>query len=287
MKAKVKVPGSCGELVQGTIDGEHFLVTCPIDLFSEVTLLQGEPGPAAGPKAMEAVRRAWEFLGCTQAEFAITVRSELPLSKGMASSSADIAAACQAAAISVGQALTADQIADIALQIEPTDGVFFPGIMMFDHVFGRRRQSLGLPPPMTLVVFDTGGQVDTLQFNSRSDLARLNQAKEAQVRQALDLVTEGLAKGDASLIGQGATVSAMANQRILFKACLPDMIDVALDFGAVGVNAAHSGTVIGAMFAGTPSGLEEFVTAVRVACPQVDYLGTVRLIGGGLTVMGE
>ena len=41
---KVKVPGSCGEIVQGTESGRPFLITCPINCYTEVrvTRVSGE-----------------------------------------------------------------------------------------------------------------------------------------------------------------------------------------------------------------------------------------------------
>lgn len=286
MMAKVRAPGSCGELVQGTIDGSNFLITCPVDIFTEVAVEPEGRKIAAGPKTFEAVRRTMAYLGAPGDKLSVTVSSSLPQGKGMASSSADISAACQAAALSLGKTLTPDEIADLALGIEPTDGIFYPGIVLFDHVRGTVRKPLGEVPPMSIVIFDSGGQVDTQEFNSRRDLAGLNRAKEPQIRQAVELVARGLAEGDCLLIGQGATLSAMANQRILFKACLPDVIDTALEFGAVGVNVAHSGTVIGCLFTGAPAGrMEECVAAVRLACPGIEYLRTARLISGGLTVL--
>lgn len=286
MIATVKAPGSCGELVQGTIDGRNFLITCPIDMLSEVTVDPAGTKINAGVKTVEAVRRTWARLGIQAAGFGVEVRSALPQGKGMASSTADISAACLAAALAAGRTLDERDIAEIALSIEPTDGIFLPGIVMFDHLRGLTRRPLGAPPPMTLVVFDAGGEIDTLRFNSRADLAGLNRAKEAQVREAADLVSRGIAAGDCDLIGQGATLSAVANQRILFKAALPQVLDVALDFGAVGVNAAHSGTVMGLMFAGRPDSelLEDCVATVRVKCPELDYIGTVGLISGGLSI---
>lgn len=286
MMAKVRAPGSCGELVQGTIDGKNFLITCPIDFYTEVTVETEGQTVIAGAKTVEAIRRTRDLLGVPDSSFSVSAISDLPQGKGMASSSADISAACLAVALSQGKSLSPDEIADLALGIEPTDGIFYPGIVMFDHVRGTVRKSLGDVPPMSIVIFDIGGQVDTQEFNSRQDLAALNQAKEPQIRQAVELVTQGLAEGDCNLIGQGATLSAMANQRILFKPCLPTVIDVALEFGAVGVNVAHSGTVIGCMFAGAPAeAMEECVAAVRMACPGMEYIRTVRLISGGLTVL--
>jgi L-threonine kinase len=286
MKMKVRAPGSCGELVQGTLEGKNFLITCPIDLFSEVTVQINTQAVVAGAKTIEAVKRTWAYLGLSFGHFAVKTKSALPRGKGMASSSADISAACQAAALCGGTTLTPDEIADIALGIEPTDGIFYPGIAMFDHIGGSTRRLLGPPPPMTVAVFDVGGQVDTLQFNRRSDLASLNQAKEPEVRQAVALVTRGIAGGDCALIGQGATLSALANQSILTKACLPAIVDIIPRYGAVGVNTAHSGTVIGILFAGQSQQVTSCVDAVRAACPELSFLGIWRVIAGGLTILG-
>ena len=41
MELIVRVPGSCGEIMQGSWQGEPFLVTCPIDRYSTVTIRPG------------------------------------------------------------------------------------------------------------------------------------------------------------------------------------------------------------------------------------------------------
>jgi L-threonine kinase len=285
--AKASAPGSCGELVQGTLDGRHFLITCPVDLYTVVNVEPGGREALAGGKTLEAVRRTWDYLGVSCPQFAVTVCSALPLGKGMASSSADISAACQAAALAAGRTISPDEIADIALTIEPTDGIFYPGIVMFDHVLGLIRQPLGAPPPMSILIFDAGGEVDTLEFNRRRDLAALNAAKEPQVRQAVDLVSRGLIAGDPQLIGRGTTLSAQANQTILPKPCLDKVIAVAGSHGAVGVNTAHSGTVIGVLFAGHPVGsIADCRAAILEACPELEFLRLTRIIGGGLKLEG-
>lgn len=288
MTIKVKAPGSCGELVQGTINGVNFLITCPVDWYSEVTVVSGDSMEHTEPKTATAVSKTFEYLNIS-GNLGLTVESDLPVGKGMASSSADISAACQAAALAVvGRHLSCDEIADIALSIEPTDGIFYPGIIMFDHVEGKIRRSLGNPPPIYIAVFDVGGQVDTLVFNDREDLAALNQAKEPQVMAAAALVAKGLETGDARLIGQGATMSAVANQAILYKPCLEQVIMISRDFGAVGICAAHSGTVLGVMFsANAMNGHESCIKEIGRACSAVVYLKTVQLIAGGLITTGD
>ena len=52
MELIVRVPGSCGEVMQGFWQGRPFLVTCPIDRYSTVVVLPGTgrltPCPGAG-----------------------------------------------------------------------------------------------------------------------------------------------------------------------------------------------------------------------------------------------
>lgn len=291
MKATVRCPGSCGELVQGTLAGMNFLVTCPIDAYSEVSV-DLSPVPSnpsqAGSKTMEAVRRTLEALGTSPAGITVRVESELPAGKGMASSSADISAACMAAALAGGREIDAATICDIALGIEPTDGIFMPGIMMIDHVAGKIRRFLGDPPAMQIAVFDAGGEVDTVSFNRRGDLAELNLRKEPAVREALEMVERGIRRGDSALVGAGATLSARANQTILFKHSLERIIDISRSFGAAGVNAAHSGTVLGVMF-GTEDGadIEGCVRAICRECGDVRFFRTVRMVPGGLRIVGR
>ncbi len=290
MFACVKAPGSCGELVQGTIDGRNFLLTCPIDLYSTATVIRNPQTSfiKAGPKASLAIAKTLDYLKLPAGEFQITVQSDLPQGKGMASSSADISAACQAVALSAGRLLTLDEIAAIAVSIEPTDGVFLPGIALFDHITAATSRCLGEPPPITIAVFDGGGEVDTLYFNRRADLQRLNAAKEKQVRQALELVSQGLQQKDAGLLGRGATLSAVANQAILPKPCLPAILPIAQSCGAVGVNIAHSGTVLGIMFkTGALEHYEECLTKIRRTCPELRFIKTVQLISGGLRIAGD
>ncbi|VBB06828.1 Hypothetical protein LUCI_2065 [Lucifera butyrica] len=287
MKAKVQAPGSCGELVQGTIKEQNFLITCPIDLYStvEVGPAPKHPRMAAGVKTLAAVAKTAEYLAVAGKSFEVVVRSELPMGKGMASSSADISAACQATAATLGKLLTVDEIADIALSIEPTDGIFYTGVVMFDHVKGELRRQLGAPPPMRIAVFDAGGEVDTLGFNQRTDLAGLNRKKEEAVAAAAELVIRGLAANDCSLIGRGATLSALANQAILYKPCLQTLAELVPALGAVGLNVAHSGTVLGILFAEKDSWrIPAAVAVVRKVCPDIEYLHTVRFISGGLTL---
>ncbi|MDO8673180.1 MAG: hypothetical protein Q7O66_17380, partial [Dehalococcoidia bacterium] len=244
------MPGTCGELVQGTLDGVPFHVSCPVDVYSraEVRLKPGrqiEFSPGFS-KAGEAVRRTLEILRRPDLGGILIINSELPRSKGMASSTADIAAAIVSTARALGESMAPLQVAEIALGIEPTDGSVFPAIVLFDHLAGRLLESLGPPPHIDIIALDFGGEVDTIVFNQK-DRSILLHRLEPQARESLGLVRAGIALGDPVLVGRGATLSARANQEILYKPQLEAVIALASEIGAVGVCVGHSGTIIGVL----------------------------------------
>ncbi len=285
------MPGSCGELVQGTLQGVNFLVTCPVNWFSRVTVHIGpslkDAYPAGRSKTARAVRKLLDWCGCEDFGAVIEVASTIPVGKGMASSTADLAAGCYAVAAALGIRPDPALIARIALSIEPSDGTFLPGIALFDHVRGRLREGLGNPLSLGILVLDFGGRVDTLEFNRRPDLRDLNRENEPQVERALDLVRQGLLQGDPVLLGQGATMSALAHQRILPKPRLEELIDFTGRLGAYGVNVAHSGTVTGVLVA---PGMERdcgFTCRILERFPEVKACYPLRLVGGGPRFPGK
>lgn len=284
LNLRVKSPGSGGELIQGTLSGTPFLVTCPIDLYAEAALsVQQNLGNHT--KARLAQARTLAYLGYETAPCGILLHSALPQGKGLASSSADIAAVCQLTALSLGHELMSEEIAAIAVKIEPTDGVFCPGIVQFNHLNGMILKTWPHPPNLSLLLYDCGGAVDTLRFNRRGDLRQLNDAKEPDIREAIALLEQGFAKQDPLLIGAAATRSAFANQKILYKKQLANLHDIAMRCGAVGVNIAHSGTVIGMIFAGGQT--REKLRAkemMRQEYPEMLLLHDANLISGGLRI---
>lgn len=286
----VRAPGSCGELVQGTINGHNFLITCPINCYSSVTVeLVAEVLPQdniSRSKAYMAVHKTLRYFRSLRQSYRLSVSSQIPVGKGMASSSADISAACLATAACLGKELSPEEIAAIATSIEPTDAVFFPGVNMFDHRYGKIWAYLGQPPAIELLMFDLGGEVDTVFFNTRPDLAEKNQAKELIIKEAVDLIKTGLMAGDLKLIGQAATLSALANQTILPKKHLEEIIHLAHRAGALGINVAHSGTVVGILLdPQSAMSRTALISDISRCFPQIKFMQTARLIGGGLELL--
>lgn len=241
----VSSPGSCGEFIQGYKDGSSFMVTCPVDRFSYALSGFDGAGEKLPAKAEMAVRHTLSYLGEGGRAVPLRLKSYIQKGKGMASSTADISAAAQAAALSLGRKLSEREIADIALSIEPSDATFFPGIVEFDYREGRLIHEMGLCPSMQILVYDCGGEVDTMQFNSRGDLVDLQRSNEKEISRAFALFRRGIAEKSLDLIGEAASISSFANQKILFKKPLSDFYRHGLARGGKGVICAHSGTVLG------------------------------------------
>ena len=260
------------------IDGDYFLVSCPIDMYATASV-EVSPGggrvhaPEDAPKARRAVELTLDHFGRPDVDARLSLSGPLPRGKGMASSTADVSAAIAATSTALGQSGTMppSEIARLALLVEPSDGLMLPGISVFDHRSGTVARTLGEAPPMRVVVLDFGGNVDTLTFN-RVDREETLQLLQSMFEEALALVTSGIEKGRVEDVAAGATISALANQRMLYKPLLDAVLNLADELGALGVNVAHSGTVIGMLF-------EDDEEATSGAAPKVrECLGGIRRV---------
>ena len=285
MDMTVRVPGSCGELVQGWVDGEPFLVTCPIEMYTTVRVsdrIEGLHG--LGRKSLRALELVLELLGKESFPWGMELTSELPHGKGMASSSADIAAVAAAAGFAFGRALTPQEILSLAVRIEPTDGVFFPSVVRMNQVTGTILEAYPAMPRFAIAVFDTGGTVDTVALHrSRSSLADGRRRAIAE-RPWCDVFP--LLQQDAVAVARAATQSAAWQDDVLPKPQFLPFVDAAKRAGALGVCAAHSGTVLGALFPPElpEPAVERAVACIRADVPALAFLCRTRLRPGGIDV---
>lgn len=241
----VSSPGSCGEFIQGYANGSSFMVTCPIDRFSyALSGFEGE-GDCLPSKAHKARNLTLERLQMEEVHIPIRLKSHILKGKGMASSTADISTVSQAVALACGKELSARDVASVALSIEPSDATFFKGIVQFDYREGRLIHEIGECPSMQILVYDCGGEVDTISFNSRNDLIDLQKTNQKEIEKALSLFKQGIERKSLEIIGKAASISSFANQKILYKRPLEDFYKLGLSKGGKGVICAHSGTVLG------------------------------------------
>ena len=258
MTIKIKMRGTCGELAQGFFRGEPILITCPIEKFSTVVVSDKFAGvDGLGSKSLAMLDKVLKIFGAEDFKFGMRLTSELPRGKGMASSSADIAAVAQAVALSFGKIFSPEELGKLCTRIEPTDGIFFDGIVAMNPLTGRLIKKIRAQEKFLIAVFDYGGEVDTLNFNRRSDF---------EFPALDDEINFELMKK-----------SALANQKILPKRGLEELMNFSKDFGAVGVNVAHSGTVAGIFFHEDDLLVKEKISAVRKNFDFLNFMTLTRL----------
>lgn len=291
--AAATAPGSCGELAQGLIDGAHYLISCPIDVYAtaSVEVSAGTGGvyaPPDAPKSRQAVELTLECLGRSDVTVNLSLSGSLPRGKGMASSTADVSASIAATAAALGRMsdITPSEIARLSLLIEPSDGLMLPGISLIDHRNGTEARTLGAAPPMRVVILDFGGDIDTLEFINVDREATLRRL-QPRFEEALAMIVGGIDDGRAEDVAAGATLSAVANQQVLYKPQLEVVINMANRLGALGVNVAHSGTVIGMLFDDDAALTENAVSHIRGRSLGVRQVYDRRIVNGGVHPVEE
>ncbi len=307
------LPATCGELVQGTLDGIPCLVSCPIGRYSmaEVRLRPG-PGwdvPLDAAKATAALRDGLAYLDRPELGGRLRLVTDLPRGRGYASSSADVGATLFALGQAMGQPLTSEEVAQLAVGVEPSDSTLFPGLTLFDHRGGGFHECLGPAPSprpapswdrdgtragashlcradrcrqggLAVVVLDPGGEVDTLAFNRvdhRGTLRRL----APEHRRAFALLREGLEQRDWEALGEAVTLSACAHQAILPDPLLEPALDLAREVGALGVCRAHSGTLLGLLLDPVHADVPAIVDFVAHRLPDGVSVACYPLVDGG------
>ena len=251
-QVKVRVPGSCGELIQGQLDGQDFLISCPVNLYSQATVkLLPETNKIKlnkdFSKSYKAARKTLEYYQLQGIGLEIEIDSELLIGQGMASSTADMAAVVSAIMLLINKKIDYRVLIDILLGIEPTDSIFLPGFYKFDHLNGHIIEKLGPLPEFEILIFrNDAAEINTLAFNNSDKIKSLKESKEQSVNQALKYILTGINTRSKKLIGQGITLSSLAHQEILPKTGLIKINDLISKYQQIyGLNIAHSGNLIG------------------------------------------
>ena len=258
MKIVVKMRGTCGELAQGFYRGEPILITCPIEKFSTVTISDEFAGvEGLGEKSLAMLDKVLKIFGVTNFKFGVRLTSELPRGKGMASSSADLAAVAQAVAKSFRKNFSPAELGRLCAAIEPTDGIFYSGVVAMNPLTGQLVKKIRVREKFLIAVFDYGGEVDTLKLNRRSDFVFPTLDDEIN----FELIKK----------------SALANQTVLPKRGLEELMNFAETLNAVAVNVAHSGTVTGIFFRADDLHVAEKISAVLKRFDFLKFLTLTRL----------
>ncbi|WP_231495879.1 kinase [Paucisalibacillus sp. EB02] len=242
--------GTFGELLQGVLEETpaDFLVTFPIDLYSYAafTVSQNTDDlsviPAEKKKSVKLAKLILNHYGLPL-RGELKIRSDIPIGKGLASSSADLVATARAIENCYDFVIPKEQLEKFLYDIEPGDGVMYDGIISFYNREVKLIKYLGSLPSLVIVGFDEGGMVDTSEINNNPKPFTLLEKKEYKT--LLIQLEHAINSRNLKQVGEVSTKSAILNQKLIPKKHLDSFVEICKAVDGLGVVVAHTGTYIG------------------------------------------
>lgn len=287
MKSRGICPASCGEFVQGIIKDKEYLSSYAIDRYSIVTLEERIEDVKKGPlKARKAIEEVFKYFNLPKKELkhiSIDINSEIPISKGMASSTADIGATIKATLNLIGKNLDEYEISRLATEIEPTDSIYIKENTIFNPLDANVIKKLGILDTGKVLILEPNETLSTKYIRKKENYNKLKKQNKYIIEYAFKLLEEGIKKKDLNLIGQACNISSIANENIHKKKYLNEIMDISKEYGAYGVNIAHSGTVVGILL---ESDMNEEIIKAKLIDRKINKkykkIYTANIIAGGL-----
>ncbi|WP_287174136.1 kinase [Mesorhizobium sp.] len=250
-----------GEILQGMFyddDGQNTraLVTLPCPLFCTTAKFLTTPQreivtfPNGKRKAHKAATLALQEAGHAGQGGLLFLANESPEGWGLGSSTSDVVATIRAVADSFRMSFDQETIAKLAVQAEvASDSIMFENsAVLFAQRQGKLLETFSNKlPPVDVIGFDTDSShqgIDTLLYPP----AEYTWQEIEEFRPLHGLLRRAIDTQDAGALGKVATSSARINQRYLPKPKFDELLDIAEDCGAVGIQVAHSGSIVGFMF---------------------------------------
>nr|WP_318381107.1 L-threonine kinase [uncultured Enterobacter sp.] len=286
--ALAQCPASCGEIIQGWILGGEKLVSCPVNWYSTIEISTGTPSRHEKPLVRAMVNQLlahWQLPADLGREIRIECHSTIPVAKGMASSTADIAATAVATARHLNQPLGETALARLCVTLEPTDSTIFRQLSLFDHNSGETHIACAAQPEMDILLLESPLTLRTADYH-RIDREKALRDNAGVLDLAWQKVQLACAQNSPQLLGEAATLSAIASQAVLPKPGFNALLDIVERCDLYGINVAHSGSVAGLYVDRKRHDVEEVLWWVRKSTETqawpVQHL--LRLVEGGVTL---
>ncbi|MGY5956365.1 L-threonine kinase [Kosakonia sp. BK9b] len=285
--AQAQCPASCGELIQGWILGSEKLVSCPVDWYSCVEVTSGKPRNDERPLTRAMVRQLlahWQLPPGLGQTLRIACHSTIPVAKGMASSTADIAATAVATARHLQLPLDERTLAQLCVALEPTDSTLFPQLTLFDHNTAGTQIHCGGLPQVEVLVLESPLTLTTADYH-RLPRQQILQENATALESAWGKLQQACAENNATLLGEAATISAIASQALLPKPAFNTLLRLVERGDLYGLNVAHSGSVVGLLLDSDRHDVE----AVRGWLKEMKLLAhwpqnfLLKMVAGGVT----
>ncbi|MBM3945367.1 MAG: hypothetical protein FJ317_07770 [SAR202 cluster bacterium] len=269
--------GSFGELLQGFLPGgKKFLVNCKIKDASHVTVSLSSPyysdtkeldyikSYGHYPKSYKVIRNVLADFGVHN-DCYLDVRSDLPIAKGLSSSTADMVASVRALSEALSIALKPEYVARVITEIDPNDGLHYPGTSCYHHTLGELISNFDYVPQLSILGIDVGGIVDTVEFNKGT--FQFSEETTRQYQALLEQIQAALKGKDLPAICKVSTESARLWQQFRPKQEMDAILHLMSETSSLGVINAHSGTYVGLAYEKTRKDRQALEAVVNNVLP--------------------
>ena len=257
---------SFGEIAQGRLsNGDDFLLTLPVDLWSECKLTcnhQPEIGTPQVttplPKAKYIATLLLKRLDTPQnLSLRLEFKRNIPIGKGLSSSTADMLAVARAFQSAFDLQLTQEEISTLFTHIEPHDPLHYSCSVAYNHRQGRLLKSLDYIPQFHIIGIDSGGVLSTEDYNKHLHYSPGEMREYDLLYQSL---LEAFARKDDGAIAQCAQRSAALHASRTNNSFLSQLLDISKQLDTLGLIATHSGTCAGLLLSpDSPAELRRYI----------------------------
>jgi uncharacterized protein involved in propanediol utilization len=280
--------GHHGEIFQGVYVNaaghlQRGLVSLTSDVFRAEALFYPSQNatvivkPTWKVKAEHAAQLTLDYCKVGQHGGSLVIKNNIPPSWGLGSSTSDVTAAIRAVGAAFGRTLPPAVVANLAVKAE----IASDSIMYTDRaVLFAQREGLVLEefskqlPSFEVLGFNTNATgYETLG----TPPARYSWWEIEAFRPLIGLLRKAVQTQDARLVGRVASASARINQRHLPKPHFDRLEKLTERVEALGLQVAHSGTVVGLLFDPVDVNIEEKTLEASATLAEVGITSSWRL----------
>ncbi|QGU94429.1 kinase [Clostridium bovifaecis] len=246
MEVSTSYPGSFGEVLQGKVNNMDMLLSCPVNIYTTVKIFESK-NPCKKLKWNKANRFLYNILKNWNHEkyyrnLDIHIKSEIPSSKGMASSTADLCAIYCSLLKMFNKDFNEEELVKECIKIEPTDSIIFREMTLFDYKKGLYKEKIGEYFSYNILVFEGKKGISTVEFNNK----KLPDLKD--VSDIYAILKEGAAEKNIEKLAYVSTESVMRNQHRLPYTWINNIEEIRKLTSGLGIIGAHSGNVLGIIY---------------------------------------
>lgn len=278
---EVKEISHHGELMQGVFEGNdgqlhRGLVTLKCSLYTSTAIFIKQAGlseikivPNGMIKALNAAKATLEYIGKDNKYGGyLILQNDIPEEMGFGSSTSNVVSCIRAVSAAFDIVLTPLEIAKIAVNSEnASDSIMFDECILFAQREGVILENYHKPlPPMYIIGFSVNERgVNTLEYEPAQ--YTFEEVKTFKILKGL--FEYAIKEQKPELIGEVATASAIINQKYLPKPNFSNILEIAENTNALGIQVAHSGTIVGIMYPYDIS-IEDKIIEVKKSLEKID-----------------